>query len=122
MNDPQFFQIVKTAPSYRETNALLDVGGVDLVGVRGLVELLKLMPQDTLLLSRSLIGASDRQLYLIALVLTQFGVMDQGLFELKQAIDLPGGEPLLLCIWSRLSNKKGKQKVLWLLLQLHWLA
>ena len=76
----------------RETGALLEVGGVSTVGVGGLAELLKLMPQDTVQLGRSLAAASERQLYVVALVLTQFGIMDQGLFELKQAVDYPGGQ------------------------------
>ncbi len=83
-------KVVKSSPSYLECNALLQFGNVDHVGVQPLVEMLKLMPQDLEALRRSLLATSDRQLHVVALVLSRFGVMDHGLFSLKSLMDAPG--------------------------------
>ncbi len=82
-------RLVKGSPSYLECNALLQLGNVDNVGAQPLVELLKLMPQDLDSMRKSLVAASDRQLHVVALVLTRFGVMDHGLFSLKALMDAP---------------------------------
>jgi hypothetical protein len=81
--------VVKSSPSYLECSALLQFGRVDHVGVQPLVELLKLMPQDLEALRRSLLATTDRQLYVVALVLSRLGVMDHGLFSLKALMDAP---------------------------------
>lgn len=83
-------KVVKSSPSYLECNALLQFGNVDHAGVQPLVEMLKLMPQDLEALRKSLLATTERQLHVVALVLSRFGVMDHGLFALKALTDAPG--------------------------------
>lgn len=82
-------QLVKMSPSHLECNALLPLGNVENSGVQALVELLKLMRADILFLKNALSGSTERQLYVVALVLTKFGIMDQGLLQLKTLMDGP---------------------------------
>lgn len=99
----------QSAPVHLECNVIIPLG-VEVDALRPMVELLKLMPQDLDVLRHSFECSSDRydafvvlfgcfflshltiapsQLYLMAVVLTKFGIVDQSLFQLKALIDSP---------------------------------
>ena len=82
-------RLLKTTPSHMECTAVLELDFVETIGAQPLVELLKLMPQDTEALSECLKRSSDRQLQVAVQVLSKLGVVDQKLYSLKKLVDSP---------------------------------